>query len=124
MIIDDDPDITLTFKKGLESENENSGNKIFYKVYTYNDPILALSDFKPNFYELLLIDINMPKMNGFELSAKILELDMNVRICFITAGELNIQALTEQYPALSIGCFIKKPITIEYLVGRVKAELD
>lgn len=63
-------------------------------------------------------------MNGFELSEKILELDINIRICFITAGELNIDALREQYPTLSFGCFIKKPISIEYLVSRVKAELE
>jgi DNA-binding response OmpR family regulator len=124
LIIDDDPDITLTFKKGLEAENENSNNKIFFKVYTYNDPLEALSQFKPNFYDLLLIDINMPKMNGFELSTKILELDVNPKICFMSSGQINQEALREQYPTLSIGCFIKKPVTIEDLVRRVKAELD
>lgn len=126
LVIDDDPDITLTFKKGLEAENniESNNKKIFFKVYTYNDPLLALSQFKPNFYDLLLIDINMPKMNGFELSTKILELDINPRICFMSSGEINQEALREQFPTLSIGCFITKPVTIEYLVARVKAELE
>ena len=68
LVIDDDPDITLTFKKGLEEENENDGNKIAFQVFTYNRPILALTEFKINFYDLLLIDANMPKMNGFEFS--------------------------------------------------------
>jgi two-component SAPR family response regulator len=72
----------------------------------------------------LLVDVNMPKVNGFEFSEKILELDVNVRVCYISAGEMNTEALREQYPSLSIGCFIKKPITIENLVRRVKAELE
>jgi DNA-binding response OmpR family regulator len=123
LIVDDDPDITLTFKKGLEAENEKSSN-LFFEVSTYNDPINALSEFKPNLYDLLLVDINMPKMDGLEFSAKILEQDINVRVCFITATELNTRALREQYSSLSIGCFIKKPVTIENLVERVKAELN
>lgn len=123
LIVDDDPDITLTFKKGLEAENEKSSN-IFFEVRTYNDPINALSEFKPNLYDLLLVDINMPKMDGLEFSAKILEQDINVRVCFITATEINTRALREQYSSLSIGCFIKKPVTIENLVERVKAELN
>ena len=124
LIIDDDPDITLTFKKCLESENDKSGNKTFLKVFTYNDTMQALAEFKPNFYDLLLIDVNIPKMNGFEFSKQILELDVNVRVCYITAAEINLQALREQFPTLSIGCFIKKPIGIEDLVRRVRAELD
>jgi two-component SAPR family response regulator len=66
----------------------------------------------------------MPKMNGFEFSEKILELDLNVRICYISAGEMNIGALREQYKSLSLGCFIKKPVTLEDLVRRVKTELE
>jgi DNA-binding response OmpR family regulator len=122
--VDDHSDIILTFKRrGLEAENEYSSSKIFFQVYAYDDPLLALSEFKPNFYDLMLVDINMPKVNGFEFSEKILKLDVNVRVCYISAGEMNIEALREQYPTLSIGCFINKPITIENLVRRVKAEL-
>jgi CheY-like chemotaxis protein len=107
LIVDDDTDITFTFKKGLEAENSNENNKTFFKVYTYNNPLEALSQFKPNFYDLLVVDINMPKMNGFELSTKILELDVNVRVCFMSSGPINQEALREQYPSLSFGCFIK-----------------
>jgi CheY-like chemotaxis protein len=124
LIVDDHPDIILTFKRGLEAENEYSSGKIFFQVYAYDDPLLALSEFKPNFYDLLLVDVTMPKVNGFEFSEKILKLDVNVRVCYISAGEMNIEALREQYPSLSIGCFIKKPVTIENLVRRVKAELE
>lgn len=124
LIVDDDTDITFTFKKGLEAENNNKNSKTFFKVYTYNDPLEALSQFKSNFYDLLLVDINIPKMNGFEFSTKILELDVNIRVCFMSSGLINQEALREQYPSLSIGCFIKKPVTIENLVRRVKAELE
>jgi DNA-binding response OmpR family regulator len=124
LLVDDDPDITLTFKKGLEEENGTSDNKVVLQVFSYNNPLLALAEFKTNFYDLLLIDVNMPKMNGFEFSEKILELDLNVRICYVSAGEMNIGALREQYKGLSVGCFIKKPITMENLVGRIKAELE
>jgi two-component SAPR family response regulator len=72
----------------------------------------------------MLVDINMPKVNGFEFSEKILKLDVNVRVCYVSAGEMNIEALREQYPSLSIGCYIRKPVTIENLVRRVEAELE
>ena len=116
LIVDDDPDMTLVFSLGLQDEG--------FDVSTYNDPLEALSQFRPNFYDLLLIDINMPQMDGIELSRRILELDTNVKICFITGGEANIEVLRELYPTRSIGCYIKKPVTIENLVRRVKAELE
>ena len=97
---------------------------MFFKVTTYNDPLLVLSEFKPDLYDLVLIDINMLQMDGIELSSKILELDANVKICLVTAGEANIEVLRELYPTRSIGCYIKKPITIENLVRRIKAELE
>jgi DNA-binding response OmpR family regulator len=66
----------------------------------------------------------MPDINGFELCKKMLELDVNVRVCFITAGEVNIEALREIHPKVSLGCFIHKPVSIEYLIKRLSAELD
>jgi CheY-like chemotaxis protein len=73
----------------------------------------------------MLTDVFMPDMSGFELCEKILKLDDNIRVCFISSAEVNIEALREVYPkARSIGCFIKKPVEIEYLVKRLLAELD
>ena len=86
--------------------------------------MIALSEFKPNFYDLLLVDINMPHMNGFELSEKILAIDINVKVCFMSSVEINREALREIYPSLSLGCFIRKPVTIDYLVERIVSELD
>ena len=63
-------------------------------------------------------------MNGFQLCQKLLELDVNIRVYFISALEINIHALRELYPNVSFGCFIKKPISIEHLIKRLSAELD
>ena len=124
LIVDDEPDVTLTFGIGLEGYyyKDNERRRRF-EVYSYNDPEVALSKFKPYFYDLLLTDIYMPHMNGLELSQKIVGIDANIKVCFMSAAEVNIEALREVYPNVSFGCFIKKPITIEYLVKRLLAEL-
>ena len=124
MIVDDDVDVTTTFKVVLEDSNNSTDVNKRIEVYTSNDPVLALRDFKPNFYDLLLVDINMPHMNGFELSQKILVIDINVRICFMSAIEINREGLREIYPSLGIGCFIRKPVTADYLLKRIRSELD
>ena len=94
LIVDDNTDITLTFKSALEGSYDDKR----FEVYTYNNPLVALSEFKPHFYDLLLTDINLPHMNGFQFSEKILELDVNVGVCFISVGEINIEALREIHP--------------------------
>jgi two-component SAPR family response regulator len=122
LIIDDDADVTITFKAGIEDINNDANKRI--EVYTSNNPVVALSEFKPNFYDLLLVDIYLPYMNGFELCEKILAIDINVKVCFMSSGEINREALREIYPAISLGCFIRKPVTIDYLVRRIRSELD
>lgn len=124
LIIDDEADITLTLKAGIDTHNKNNDANKRIEVYTFNDPLAALSEFRPHFYDLLLIDINMPNLNGFEVCERMLKMDINVRVCFMTSGEVNREALGEIHPAISLGCFIKKPITMDYLVNRIKAELD
>ena len=94
------------------------------QVQTFENPLTALLEFKPDFYDLLLIDVNMPLMDGFQLAHKLLQIDVNVRVCFMTSGEINMAAAREVHPLKSIGCFIKKPISIEQLVKRVEDELD
>ena len=87
LIVDDEPDITFALKKGLEC-NE-------FEVDTFNDPFVALSGFKTNLYDLLLIDVKMPKMNGFELYQQMQKIDNKVRVCFITAFEVYYMALRD-----------------------------
>ena len=115
-IVDDNIDITISFKSGLETYG--------YKVQTYNDPVLALSNFSSESYELLLIDIRMPIMNGFELYEKIREKDAAVRICFITAFIAYYYAILEEYPNIDCKCFIEKPIEISRLAKIIEKELN
>ncbi len=125
LLVDDDPDVTLTFKAGLDGYNYGDGDKRRrFEVYSYNNPILVVKEFKPHFYDLLLTDIYMPHMNGYQLYEKILELDVNIRVCFMSALEVNVEALREVYPNVSLGCFIEKPVSIKYLIQRLSAELD
>jgi DNA-binding response OmpR family regulator len=114
LIVDDNSDIAFTLCLELESDP-------IMQVYSYDNPVTALLDFKPNFYDLLLIDINMPLIDGFQLAHKLLQRDINVRVCFMTSGEINMAAAREVHPLKSIGCFIKKPITAEQLLRRIRA---
>jgi CheY-like chemotaxis protein len=116
LIVDDDPDITKTFSLVLE----DSG---LYEVDIYNEPLIALRNFRPNFYDLALLDIRMPQMNGFELSNKIEKIDNKIRICFISAYNVEDKALKEKYPSLQIKCFLPKPIAVSDLIKRLEIEL-
>jgi DNA-binding response OmpR family regulator len=117
LIVDDEPDVTGTFKLGLEKSG--------FSVETFNDPEIALANFKSGMYDILLLDIKMPKMNGFELYEKIRKIDNNTKakICFITAYEVYYQSLREQFQETKIECYIKKPIQISDLAKRLHAEL-
>jgi DNA-binding response OmpR family regulator len=117
LVIDDDPDIVFTLRVGLERDPT-------MQVFGFDNPVTALVEFKPNIYELLLIDINMPLLDGFQLAQNLVRRDLNVRICFMTSGEINMDAAREVHPLKSIGCFIKKPITAEELIKRIRAELE
>jgi CheY-like chemotaxis protein len=116
LIVDDDPDIAKTF--GLVIEDSG-----LYEVDTYNEPLIALQNFRPNFYDLALLDIRMPNMNGFELSEKIEKIDNKIKLCFIIAYDVEDKALRKQFPSLQVKCFLPKPIAVSDPIKRLEIEL-
>jgi CheY-like chemotaxis protein len=95
LVIDDDPDITLALKTVLEDNG--------YAVHAFNDPANVVSNFKqPGMYDLLIIDIIMPNMDGFELYEKVKKIDSKVKACFITAYDVYSEALREIYPGFEV----------------------
>ena len=117
LLVDNEPDNTSVLSMDLEDEGFN--------VDAFTDPILALSNFKSNYYSLVILDINMPKMNGYDLYKEIRKLDNKVKICFLTASELYNENLRSQTKEIldEVKRFISKPLTIEDLVIKVKKEL-
>jgi two-component system, OmpR family, response regulator ChvI len=112
MIVDDEQDITTIFKIGLENNQ--------FIVTTFNDPLQALSKFRSGLYELLILDIRMPGMNGFQLYRKIREIDNKVKVCFLTAFDESSGEFKSSFPFLEeVKCYLKKPITVQDLVKRL-----
>ena len=120
LLVDDEPDITLAFSMGLE----DSG----FTVDAFNDSLLALEAFKEEnkSYTLALLDIKMPKMNGYELYNEIRKVDDKVKVCFVTAFDIQKEDEEDMKDVAEINekpVIIRKPISIDELVKRVKTEL-
>jgi len=116
LIVDDEPEVMLSFKKGLEMQG--------YTVDGYTDSELALTNFMPNTYHLLILDINMPKIDGFKLFQQLEKKDPKAKVCFVTAYETYFEAFKEIFPDLEIGYFVKKPISLKDLGKKVELLLS
>jgi CheY-like chemotaxis protein len=145
LIVDDEEDVTFFLKEALEDYGG-------FEVVTFNDPLVALSSFnndnnnRPSAYDLILLDIKMPKMDGFELyqelqkridaetavvagdssisSADQAKNGKKTKICFMTAFEVYFEALKELFPdSYPSMCFIKKPSSAQDLIQRISKEL-
>jgi DNA-binding NtrC family response regulator len=118
LVVDDDPDITLTLKAELEIVG-------LFDVDMFNDPESALKSFKPDFYALVLIDITMPKMDGFQLYESLKKIDPNVKVCFLTASELYYEENREfAHCALNEDLFLQKPISTNDLLKEVNRKIN
>ena len=113
LLVEDEEDIAQSFSLAIQKDG--------FIVDTYNDPLKVLSNFKTDLYDLVLLDIKLPNMDGFELYDKIRDMDKRVKVCFISGYQMNYLALREQ--GLEIDCFISKPVRIEDLLKRINAEL-
>ncbi|HEU4605454.1 MAG TPA: response regulator [Nitrososphaera sp.] len=117
MVVDDEHDITSIFKAGLEGNG--------FQVDVYNDPEKALQKFKPGAYDILLLDVRMPGMSGFELYHELRKRDENVKVCFLTAFEMYRKEFSSTFPYLDeVKCFLKKPILMKDLLKRLAAILE
>jgi DNA-binding NtrC family response regulator len=119
LVIDDEQDITFSLKTVLE-ENR------YACVDTFNDPIDVISKYNDQpgtMYDLLIIDILMPRMNGFELYEKIKKIDNNAKVCFISAYRIYFEALREMYPDYEVDCFVNKPFENDDLLRKVASTL-
>jgi len=120
LLVDDEPDVTYTIKKIVEDNG--------YKVDSFNDPILALNYYKADFYDLVLLDIKMPTMDGFELYLKIREKDPKVKICFLTV----IATFNEEFRKIRLALgktinedyFIQKPVEMEDLLKKLTSIMN
>ena len=116
LIVDDEHDITFPWKLGLE--------RLGFQVDTFNNPILAASTYQPNMYDLLLIDIRMPMMDGFELYKEIRKIDKKVKLCFVTAYDINNEDFKKSFPTMTLRHFIKKPIKTQDLAKEIRQKLN
>jgi DNA-binding response OmpR family regulator len=110
LVVDDESDICFV----LESVLGENG----FVVDSYDDPLTALEKFKPDFYNLVILDIRMPELNGFSLYREIKRLDKKVKVCFLTAGEI-YGVYSDIFSSVPANYFIRKPIDNEGLIASI-----
>ena len=110
-VVDDEPDTSLTLKVTLENYN--------YIVDSFDDPIVALKNFKSGLYDLLILDILMSQMSGIKLYQEIRKIDERVKVCFLTAGRMNLSGIDNVYGDSFGIIIITKPIANKELVKTV-----
>ena len=120
LLVDDEPDVIYAIKNILEDNG--------FQIDSFNDPVLALKSYKINFYDLVILDIKMPKMDGFELYTKTREKDPKVKICFLTASEMYYEKFrktrSEFRKIIEEECFIQKPIKNEELIRKLNSVMN
>ncbi len=111
LVIDDEEDVTQLLRLGLE--------RYGFEVDAYNDPVEAVSEFLPGTYDLAVLDIRMPRMNGFLVYRAMKKADKEVEVCFLTAFEMYENEFKKLFPDVNVQRFLKKPITMEDLAREV-----
>jgi CheY-like chemotaxis protein len=114
LVVDDEPDITSLFRKALMREG--------FRVDVYNDPADSLKNFKSHFYDLIILDIIMPGMDGFKLYDRLRNVDPDIKILFLTASEKQLYTLSKE--GYRKDQLLTKPISIHDLVKEVNLRLS
>jgi two-component system, OmpR family, response regulator ChvI len=130
LLVDDEPDITMAISIALEADG--------FEVHSYNSPKLALFNFKPDYYDLAILDIMMPEMDGFRLYNQMKNIDGRIEICFITAADKTYyegpqqeqkqnksvqEKISPEFCALNEEIFLQKPISNGDLIREIKKRM-
>jgi two-component system response regulator ChvI len=118
LIIDDEPDIILTLRMALEQNG--------FRTDSYSDSILAYKNFRAGVYDLVLLDIKMPNVDGFQLYQKIKRTDSRVKICFLTASEFYDEEIRKEqgFDGFNKELFLRKPVEIACLLDTIRPLMD
>jgi two-component system response regulator ChvI len=118
LIIDDEPDIILTLRMALEQNG--------FRTDSYSDSILAYKNFRAGVYDLVLLDIKMPNVDGFQLYQKIKRTDSRVKICFLTASEFYDEEIRKEqgFEGFNDELFLRKPVEIACLIDTIRPLID
>src|SRR5215467_13091361 len=112
LIVDDETDINIVLREILESNG--------FSVDSFDNPHNALENFRPHYYDLLILDIKMPEMNGFTFYREIKKLDEMMKVCILTAAEIKYGEYSDILSSLPDNCIIQKPVTNEDLLKIIK----
>ena len=113
LIVDDEPDVNTVLQKVFEQSGFNADS--------YNDPILTLENFKAGSYDLVLLDIKMPGMDGFHFYQEMKKIDSKVKVCFLTASEMYYERFRKEegFAEIDKDLFVRKPIENEDLIKKI-----
>jgi DNA-binding response OmpR family regulator len=118
LFVDDEPDMTAMLRMALEYAG--------FTVHTFNDPVLALESFKPNLYDLVILDVMMQKINGFELYDQINKMDPGIKVCFLTASSemYRKQLMKERHCELSKDLFLNMPLHLKEIIDEIMKRIE
>ncbi|MGA7044330.1 MAG: response regulator [Nitrososphaeraceae archaeon] len=128
LVVSPEDDVNLALKSALEQvEGNASGGSYYFRVDCFNNPVLALKNFKNGLYDLLIADVIMPQINGFDLAEEVKKIDQKVRVCFLIVGEIPGKLRANQFIAEEEGYedkFIQIPIENNNLIRHVGIVID
>jgi DNA-binding response OmpR family regulator len=114
-VVDDERDITNVLKKGRERQG--------FAVDTFNDPHSAVASFQPKYYDLMIMDIRMPRINGFDLYRQLKKRDTSVKVCFLIAFQIYYEEFRKMFSTIDVKAFIRKPVSISNLAKQIDAAI-
>ena len=118
LVVDDEFDIVNLIKQALQKQG--------FTTYAFTDPLLALEHLKTNSesYGLVLADVRMPAMNGFELVKKIKSMHPTIKILLMSAFEFNDRDLSKVLTSIKIDGYIQKPVSTKQLINIIEKHLQ